>query len=80
MKDLLLYLVKSLVDYPDEVEVEESQEQEIIIFSLQVNPSDIGKVIGRGGKIIKALRDIVRILAIKEGKKINILLKEKTDF
>lgn len=80
MKALLLYLVKSLVDYPDEVKVEESQEQEMIILSLQVNSSDIGKVIGRGGKIIKALRDIVRILAIKEEKKINILLREKTDF
>lgn len=76
MKNLLLYLVQSLVDHPDEVLVSQSQTQDMTNLSLKVNPQDIGKVIGKEGKIIRALRNVVKILAIKEGKRVNIELIE----
>lgn len=76
MKNLLLYIVQSLVDHPDEVLVNESQIQGMTNLSLKVNPSDIGKVIGKEGKIIRAIRNIVKILAIKDGKRVNIELVE----
>ncbi|MDP3998169.1 MAG: KH domain-containing protein [bacterium] len=76
MKDLLLYLVKSMVDHPEEVEAEEIQKEETTLLSFQVNPSDMGKVIGKQGKIIKALRNVIKILATKEGKRVDIELKE----
>jgi len=76
MKDLLFYLLESLVDHPEKVQIEEYQREETIILSFQVDPTDMGKVIGKGGKIIKSLRNVVKILAIKEGKRVDLELKE----
>lgn len=76
MKDLLSYLVKSFVDHPDDVQVDESDNAGFITLHLKVNSQDAGKVIGREGQIIKALRNVVRILAVKEGKRVNIELVE----
>ena len=76
MKDLLVYLVKSLVDHPDQVKAEEIQREGAIIISFQVNPSDMGKVIGKQGKIIKAIRNVIKIIAVKEGKRVDIELQE----
>ena len=76
MKDLLLYLVSSLVDHPADVRIDEKAEQGIVVLSLSVNPADMGKVIGKGGKIIKALRNIIKILAVKEDKKFELVLEE----
>lgn len=78
MKDLLLYLTKAMVDHPETVEVSEISENGLVNLSLRVDPQDVGKVIGKGGKIIKALRDVVKILAVKEGKKVNIELVEES--
>lgn len=78
MKDLLIYLVKSLVDHPDDVQVDESDNAGFTTLHLKVNSQDAGKVIGKQGKIIKALRNVVRILAVKEGKRVNIELVENS--
>lgn len=78
MKDLLEYIVKSIVDKPDEVKTEESaNELGDVVLKLSVAEEDMGKVIGREGKIIKALRTIIRIVAIKNGKRVLIELEEK---
>lgn len=76
MKDFLIYLLQSFVDHPEAVKVEEQGEGGLVILSVVVDPSDIGKVIGREGKVIKALRNVVKILAIKEGKRADINLQE----
>lgn len=78
MKDLLMYIVKAIVDNKEEVKIEESADPvEGVILNLSVAEEDMGKVIGKEGKIIKAIRTIVRILAIKEGKRVTVNLEDK---
>jgi predicted RNA-binding protein YlqC (UPF0109 family) len=72
MRDLLLYLAKALVDNPNSVIVNEVQGERSTILELRVAPEDMGKVIGKQGRIAQALRTIVKAAAIKEGKRIMI--------
>lgn len=74
MKELLEYLVKAIVDVPDEVSVTEVEGEKAVVFEIKVNASDVGKVIGKHGRIINAIRTIVRAAAVKEGKKVSIEL------
>ena len=60
MEDLVEYLAKALVDKPDEVRVERVERDGAIVLELRVAPDDVGKVIGRQGRIARALRTIVR--------------------
>ncbi|KKU91900.1 MAG: hypothetical protein UY21_C0009G0091 [Microgenomates group bacterium GW2011_GWA1_48_10] len=77
MKDLLLYLTRHIVTNPDAVTVEETaSDQGFSSLTLTVDPQDMGKIIGREGRIIKALRDLVKVLAVKKGLKTSVLLKE----
>lgn len=77
MKDALDYLVKSIVDQPDKAKVTEASDQSgTVVLEISVDPADMGKVIGKGGKIIKALRDLTRVLAVKENRRVNVILKE----
>ncbi len=69
MKELLEYLAKSLVDKPEAVEVKVIEGERSSILQLHVDPEDIGKVIGKQGRIAKALRTIVKASAVKQGKK-----------
>ena len=80
MKDLLTYLVTSIVEQPEAVNIEETQTPEgFVNLKLTVAPEDMGMVIGKGGRIIRALRNLVRVKAIKEDKRINIELTEHND-
>ena len=72
MKSLSQFIVSNIVDHPDEVEVDEVEDNGITIFNVKVNPEDAGKVIGKGGKVIKSIRQIMLVRAIKEGKQINL--------
>ena len=67
-KDLIEYIVKSLVDEPSEVSVNVVEGEKSTILELRVNPSDIGKVIGKNGRIAKALRTVLRAATAKDGK------------
>ncbi len=79
MKDILTYILTSIVEHADAVKVtQEEQEEGIIHFSITVDPSDIGKVIGKEGKIIRSIRNVMKIPAIKQGKRINITLADST--
>ena len=60
MEELLTYLAKNLVDQPDEVRVERTERDGAVVLRLHVAPDDIGKVIGRQGRIVRALRTLVR--------------------
>ena len=66
MKDLVEIIAKSLVDNPDAVEVKEIAGEQSLILELKVAPEDMGKVIGKQGRIAKAIRTVVKAAAIKE--------------
>lgn len=68
MKDLLEYLAKALVDNPDDVHIEVIEGERSVILQLRVNQEDIGKVIGKQGRIAQALRTLVKAAATKQGK------------
>ena len=70
MKDLLIYIAKSLVEYPDDVKVTEEEREDALVLSLTVNEGDMGKVIGKQGKIAKAIRSVMKAAAGKENKKV----------
>lgn len=72
MKELLEYLAKSLVDKPDDVEVSQVEGERSVILELRVSPEDMGKVIGKQGRIAQALRTIVKAAAVKDGKRVMI--------
>lgn len=76
MKLLLEKVVKSFVDNPSDVKVTESQVDGVTALALSVNPADMGKVIGKSGKIAKALRLMLRIPALKSGAKVNLEIVE----
>lgn len=70
MKELVEFIAKSLVDSPDEVEVREVDGDRSIILELRVAADDMGKVIGKQGKIAKSIRTITKATAAKEGKRV----------
>lgn len=72
MKELLSIIVKNLVDNPDEISITETEEDDFITLEVSVNENDMGKVIGKQGKIAKAIRTVVKSSANSKGKKINI--------
>ena len=78
MKDTLLFIIKSIVEKPDDVSVNEEENDGVITFSVAVAQEDMGKIIGKQGKVIKAIRNVLKIPAIKENKKIFISLSEIT--
>ena len=65
MKELLLYIARSLVDHPEQVTVTEVGEAEDLTLELRVAPEDMGKVIGKQGRIAKAIRTVVKAAATK---------------
>lgn len=78
MKKLLLDIVNSIVDNPEKVKLEESTDAEgTINFTLTVAPEDMGKIIGKEGRVIKSIRNIIRIPAIKQNKRVNLELTEQ---
>jgi len=70
MTNLVEAIAKSLVDNPDAVEVKEVQEKQTMVIELKVAPEDMGKVIGKQGRIAKALRTVVKAAATKANKKV----------
>ena len=70
MKELVEVIAKSLVDNPEEVVVTESMKGEDTLIELKVSPADMGKVIGKQGRIAKAIRSVVKAAASKEDKKV----------
>ena len=70
MKKLVEVIAKSLVEHPDEVVVTETENEKSIVVELRVAPSDMGKVIGKQGRIAKAIRSVVKAASSKEEKKV----------
>jgi predicted RNA-binding protein YlqC (UPF0109 family) len=70
VKELVKYIAESLVEKPEEVEVNEIEGERSIILELKVAPEDMGKVIGKQGKIANSIRTLVKAAAAKEGKRV----------
>ncbi len=70
MKDLLEFIAKSLVDHPDDVNVHQIEGERSLILELKVAEEDMGKVIGKQGRIAKAIRTVVNAAAVKEDKRV----------
>ena len=72
MKELLTYIAQNLVEHPDSVTVTESAGAGETILELRVHPDDMGKVIGRQGRIAKEIRALMRSVAQRQGKRVNV--------
>ena len=72
MKELLYYIARQIVDNPDAVVVNEVTRDDTLVLELSVDPSDMGKVIGRQGKIAKSIRSIIKAAAIRENNRVNV--------
>ncbi len=72
LEDLVLFLTKSLVDDPDSVEVSGTEEDSRVDLEIRVAQDDIGKVIGRQGRTIKAIRAVAKAASVKAGKRVNV--------
>ena len=72
MKDLLLYIARSLVEHPEQVSVTEVEEGDELTLQLRVAPEDMGKVIGRQGRIVKEIRILMKAVAQRKGKKVSV--------
>lgn len=72
MKELLEVMIKGLVDHKDQVSVEENVTKDTIVLSVKVAQADMGQVIGKQGKMAKSIRNVMKAVASKEHKKINV--------
>lgn len=72
MKELVEYVAKALVDHPEEVEVIEIPGTTSVIIELRVSPEDMGRVIGKDGRVANAIRVLLRVMAAKEGKRVTL--------
>ena len=72
MKELLLYIAQNLVDNPGDVTVTEREADNETVFELRVNPSDMGKVIGRQGRVAREIRALMRSVAQRQGKRVSV--------
>lgn len=72
MKELVEYIVMQLVDQQDEVRVEEHADGDEVIVEVKVAPQDAGKIIGRQGRIAKAIRTLVKAAAVHDGRRVSV--------
>ena len=72
MKVLLTYIAQNLVEHPQAVDVQETETDGNVVLELRVDPSDMGKVIGRQGRIAKEIRTLMRSVAQRQGKKVSV--------
>ena len=78
MKDTLHYLVAAIVDHPESVVIDEDMDGETTVLTIHVDAQDMGQIIGKSGRIIRAIRDIMKIVAVKHNRYIDVVLFEET--
>lgn len=77
MKKLLEFLITSIVSHPEKVVIQESQEGDFVNLHLSAHPDDIKIIIGRQGRTIRAIRNLIRTKAAKQNLKVNLIIEEK---
>jgi uncharacterized protein len=75
-KEFLEYVVKALVDNPNDVKIDRTVDEMGVLISLSVNPADMGKIIGRMGNTAKAIRTLLRIIGMKNNARVNLKINE----
>ncbi|MEK7113652.1 MAG: KH domain-containing protein [Patescibacteria group bacterium] len=75
-KEFLEYIVKALVDNPNDVKLDRTVDEMGVLISLTVNPADMGKIIGRMGNTAKAIRTLLRIIGMKNNARVNLKINE----
>lgn len=75
-QEFLEYLVKSIVDHPDDVKVDRKVDEMGVLLSLKVNSQDMGQVVGRQGATAKSIRSLLRIVGIKNNARVNLKIEE----
>ena len=70
MQEMLLYITRALVEDPDAVEVEELEEDGDLVFEITVGEDDLGRVIGRGGRVANAIRTVAKAAAVREERRV----------
>ncbi len=79
MKELVEVIAKSLVEHPDQVVVTKTEDEKLILIELRVAPSDMGKVIGKQGRIARSIRSVVKAASSKDDKKVVVeILQEES--
>lgn len=79
MQDVLVFILKNIVTLPDDVAVTEETVDGSINYSVTVNPGDVGRVIGKEGKVIKAIRTVMRVIAIQKGVRVRVSVVSEGD-
>jgi uncharacterized protein len=72
MKDVIIVIAKALVDHPEDVSVNVIETDKSVSYELSVHPNDVGKVIGKGGRIAKSIRTVVTSAAVKQNKRVTV--------
>ena len=75
-KEFLEYVVKALVDHPDDVKVDRKVDEMGVLLTLKVHPDDMGQVIGRKGSTARSIRDLIRIIGLKNHARVNLKIEE----
>ena len=75
-QDFLEFVIKGLVDHPDEVKVNRSVDEMGVLLTLDLHPEDMGKVIGRAGNTAKAIRTLLRVVGMKHNARVNLKINE----
>jgi hypothetical protein len=76
MKDTLLYLTQAIVTHPDEIKITQTGSEDHLTLTLSVHKDDMGKIIGKQGRIIRALRDLIKLIAAKKNIFVDVILSE----
>ncbi len=77
-QEFLEYVVKAIVNHPEDVRVERRVDEMGVLLSLRVNPQDMGQVVGRQGSTAKAIRNLLRIVGLKNNARVNLKIEEPT--
>ncbi|OLC30995.1 MAG: RNA-binding protein [Armatimonadetes bacterium 13_1_40CM_64_14] len=72
MRELVEFIAKALVDQPDAVQVHAIEGEQTLVLEVKVAPDDVGKIIGKQGRIVNALRTVVKAAAVRTGKRVTI--------
>ena len=75
-KEFLEYLIKALVDHPEDVKIDRKVDEMGVLLSLKVNPEDMGQIIGKAGATARAIRSLVRIVGLKNHARVNLKIEE----
>lgn len=78
MKDTLLFLIQALVEHPDAVTLDERKDGEATVFVVHVHAEDMGRVIGKSGRIIRAVRDLMKVIAAKRNQFVDVELFDES--